>query len=118
MKIFFFFSKKLNFLKLKLNEKNLWHASGYVFQEWKSIARSLLLSENDICLIDDKYYLKDGLRECCYQMLIKWRELYPNECYFYNLCLKLVKINLNFYIFQLLEYFSSGQQNSTSCVVE
>lgn len=99
------FFKLKNF---KLIEKILWHASGYLFQEWKSIARSLLITENDIYLIDTKYYLKDGIRECCYQMLIKWRELYPNSCYFYNLSLKLIKINFNFYVCQLLEYFSQN----------
>ncbi len=91
-----------------MSEKNLWYASEYLFQEWKSIARYLSLSENDICLIDNKYYLKDGLRECCYQMLVKWRELFPNDCFLYNLCLKLIKINLNLYVCQLLEYFSEN----------
>ena len=103
----FFFKSSLIF-KFKLTEKILWHASGFLFQEWKPIARCLLLTENDICLIDTKYYLKDGIRECCYQMMIKWRELCPNICYFYNLCLKLIKICLNYYVCQLLEYFSQN----------
>ena len=86
------------------------HLSNYLFQEWKAIARNLCLSESDIYLFEAKHLYKDGIRECCYQMLLKWRELYPSDCCLYNLCIKLININLNLYVCQYLEYFSKQTQ--------
>lgn len=97
---------KEKLMNFQLSEKNLWNASSYVFQEWKVLGRYLSLSENDIYSIESKYLFKEGLRECCYQVLLKWREFNPKECNLIYLCKKLIQLNLNLFVCQLLEYFS------------
>ena len=92
--------------KLQLSEKHLWTASSVLLQEWKSLARCLALSENDIFMIEQRHFFKDGIRECCHQVLLKWRETKPKQCYLSYLCSILIQINLNFYVCQLFEIFS------------
>jgi hypothetical protein len=97
---------KEKLMDFQFNEKHLWNASNYIFQEWKVLGRYLSLSENDIYLIESKYFLKEGTRECCYQVLLKWREFNPEECNLNYLCKKLIQLNLNLFVCQLIEYFS------------
>ena len=52
------------------------------------------LSEQELLVIEAKYLMKDSLKECFYQMLLKWRLKEPENCYLEYLCKKL-KINMN-----------------------
>ena len=38
------------------------------------------LNEQDLIVIEAKYMLKDGIKECFYQMLLKWRLKTPENC--------------------------------------
>ncbi|RNA19464.1 hypothetical protein BpHYR1_016507 [Brachionus plicatilis] len=77
---------------IELNEKILWEISDNVCAEWKSIGRYLGLKESDIYEIE----IKDGLRECCYQALLKWWHQ-TNDHHLKYLCLSLIKQSFNYY---------------------
>lgn len=83
--------------KQEMNEKHLWSLTlNYDnLNEWKSIASLLNLSKQDIDLIEFNYLsARDGLRECFYQCLLKWRLIQPENCYFSYLS-KLLVLKLN-----------------------
>ena len=61
---------------------------------WKLTGKLLNLSEQELLVIEAKYLMKDSLKECFYQMLLKWRLKEPENCYLEYLCKKL-KINMN-----------------------
>lgn len=92
-------------LQLKLEEKELWLASGLIFQEWKTISRSLNLTELDLVQIEHKHMQSDGIRECCYQALLKWSQFYYEQTSLEYLCLLLIEMKFNLYAKQLLEEF-------------
>lgn len=94
-----------NKLKTKLDENDLWSASGYLFQEWKTICRNLNLTELDLISIEMKHMQTDGIRECCYQSLLKWSQFFYEKTSLESLCLSLIQMNLNLYAKQLLELF-------------
>ena len=92
-------------VSIKLNENQLWSASAFIFQEWKAISRTLNLNELDLISIETKYLQSDGIRECCYQSLLKWSQFYYEETSLENLCLSLIQMKFNLYAKQLLEEF-------------
>lgn len=92
-------------LKMKLDETHLWSASGYLFQEWKAISRCLNLNELDLVSIEAKHLQSDGIRECCYQSLLKWSQCFYEQSCLEFLCLSLIKIEFNLYAKQLVEEF-------------
>ena len=52
------------------------------------------LTEQELLIIETKYLAKDSLKECFYQMLLKWRLKEPENCYLEHLCKKL-QMNVN-----------------------
>lgn len=101
-KIFFESSTRLD--RIKLNDKILWEISDFICSEWKPIARYLEIKESDICEIEIKYFYKDGLRECCYQALLKWSNQ-TNEFNLKYLCMIFVQQSFNYYAKILIEMF-------------
>ncbi|CAF0761310.1 unnamed protein product [Brachionus calyciflorus] len=88
--------------KKKLSDKMLWEISELMCVEWKSISRYLGLKESDIFEIERKFFDQDGLRECCYQALLRWSH---NSSVFSlkHLCLSLIEQSFNFYAIKVLE---------------
>jgi hypothetical protein len=76
-----------------------------MFQEWKTISRNLNLTELDLISIEMKYMQTDGIRECCYQSLLKWSQFFYEQTSLESLCLSMIQMNLNLYAKQLLELF-------------
>lgn len=99
-----FFESPTSLDSIKLNDKILWEISDYICVEWKSIARYLGIKESDICEIEIKYFYKDGLRECCYQALLKWSQL-TNEFNLKYLCKIFIQQSFNYYAKKLIEMF-------------
>lgn len=99
-----FFQNETKLDSIKLSDKILWDISDYICVEWKSIARYLCLKESDICEIEIKYLYKDGLRECCYQALLKWSHQTNNFNLKY-LCFCLIQQSFNYYVKKLIEMF-------------
>jgi hypothetical protein len=67
-----------------MNEKFLWLiANNYDnLSEWKSVAiTGLTLQLSDIQNIEARHLIADGLKECFYQCLLKWRVKEPENCY-------------------------------------
>ena len=92
-------------LKMKLGESHLWSASGLIFQEWKAISRNLSLNELDLVSIETKHMQFDGIRECCYQSLLKWSQYFYEHSSLEDLCLCLIQMKFNLYAKQLVEEF-------------
>lgn len=90
---------------IKLSQKDLWFISGLVCGEWRSISRVLELNENQISQIEAKYLSTDGLRECCYQSLLTWSEIFNEKTNLEEICLTLLSQNLNLYLKKLLENY-------------
>lgn len=67
-----------------LNEKHLWMITNEYenLEEWKQLAKHLSLTEHDTQIIETKYLARDGLNECFYQCLLKWRLKQPENCTF------------------------------------
>ncbi len=75
--------------KEELNERHLWLLTNTYdnLDEWKMLAVRLGLTKQDIDVIEFSYSSSfDGLRECFYQCLLKWRLIQPENCYFTFLC--------------------------------
>jgi hypothetical protein len=89
---------------MKFSQNDLWKASNYLFAQWKLLGRYLGLNETDLILIEAKYMAKDGLRECCYQLLLQVNES-NGSFYFLKLVKTLIELNLNLYALQLLQAF-------------
>ena len=49
-------------------------------EKWKRMGRALELSEDQITEIE-KDYKNEGIQEQAYQMLVTWRETYPDNNY-------------------------------------
>jgi len=66
----------------ELTEKQLWLITNEYdnLLEWKSLGKHLNLNEQDLQLIESKYLHKEGLKECLYQCLLKWRLYEPENC--------------------------------------
>jgi len=90
-------------LSLKLDEKHLWSASEFICLEWKSIARNLGLKESDLTDIQMRYARFEGIRECCYQMLLLWSQYYSHNANLEYLCLSLIEMRFNLFAKKLLE---------------
>ncbi|CAH1794394.1 unnamed protein product [Owenia fusiformis] len=63
--------------KRDLEINALWHISGQVNQNWKSLGRTLNLPEEELASIE---HSNKDLRECCYQMFLKWKDRCPQQC--------------------------------------
>jgi hypothetical protein len=114
-----FYVKSLNvnnndLLKMKLNEKHLWKASAFLFQEWKSIGRHLNLTELDLISIESKHLKDDGLRECCYQSLLHWSQISILPPNLEQLSLNLINMRFNLYARQLIAEFATATTCSFS----
>lgn len=90
---------------VRLSEKSMWYASDFMCEHWKSIGRYLGLKESNLIQIETRYLAIDGIRECCYQMLLAWSQQFTSEAFVKNFSIKLIDMNFNFYAKQLLEYF-------------
>jgi hypothetical protein len=92
-----------DYLRINLNESELWKASEVLSMDWKSIGRFLGISESDLKNIEIKYLRTDGLRECCYQTLLLWSEQFYDQTYLDYLCTLLIELRYNFYAKKLIE---------------
>lgn len=90
---------------VRLNEKLMWLVSDFMCENWKSIGRYLGLKESNLIQIETSYLSNDGLRECCYQMMLAWSQQFSSEAFVKNFSLKLIDMNFKFYAKQLLDYF-------------
>ena len=64
--------------------------------KWKQLGRVLGVGDNKIQEIEhDCSMRQDGLHEKAYQVLIAWRDLYPDRCNLNNISSALCKIGLN-----------------------
>ena len=90
-------------LKRKLTEKDLWKCSGILFPEWKSIGRTLGLTEHELIEIESRYLYTEGIRECCHKSLIEWLQFFYERATIQQLCLHLIDLNLNLFVKQILE---------------
>lgn len=88
---------------MKLDEGHLWDASGLMAQHWKFIGRNLGLSELDLGTIEAKYLFTDGIRECCYQTLLLWSQVFYSQATLENLCLRLIGMKFNLFAKQVIE---------------
>jgi hypothetical protein len=82
-----------------LSEIELWYLvelNGNL-ENWKFIGKLLSLTDQELLVIESKYLAKDCLKECFYQMLLKWRLKEPENCYLEYLCKKL-EINVNKFV--------------------
>lgn len=102
---FNFLAEKKSIDNIKLNEKILWIASDFMCENWKSIGRYLGIKESTLIQIETKYLFKDGLRECCYQMMLIWSQQFNSEAFIKNLSIKLIDMDFSFYAKKLLENF-------------
>ena len=66
-------------------------------ENWKLSGKLLGLTDQELLVIESKYLAKDSLKECFYQMLLKWRLKEPENCYLEYLC-KSLEINVNRFI--------------------
>lgn len=64
-----------------------------VLKNWKKLGRVLELDENQLREIEQDYE-NDGIQEQCYQMLLAWKERYPDQGY-ETLSYALGKLHLN-----------------------
>ncbi len=90
-------------MSLKLEEKHLWATSEFTCLEWKSIARSLGLNESDLTDIHMRYARFDGIRECSYQSLLLWSQVFSHNANLEYLCLSLIEMRFNLFAKKLLE---------------
>jgi hypothetical protein len=73
---------------LELTERELWLAANAYdnLLEWRELASHLGLTSAEIQTIEFKYSARDGLAECLYQSLLKWRVREPERCNLNELC--------------------------------
>lgn len=88
---------------LKVEESHLWEASNFMAPQWKSIGRSLGLNEIDLDSIEAKYLYTDGMRECCYQTLLLWSQVFYARANLEYLCLCLIHMKCNLYAKKLIQ---------------
>lgn len=62
--------------------------------KWRQLGRVLGVGESKIKEIENDYS-KDGVQEMAYQVLVAWRDLYPDRCNLSNISSALCKIGLN-----------------------
>lgn len=88
----------------ELDEKDLWVLTSLHerLDEWKQVAKRLGLSERDLQLIEAKHLTRDGIDECLYQALLKYRTREPENCYLEN-----VVRALDVSVESVREYFAS-----------
>ena len=94
---------KKNARKRRLHEPVNWEEK---FQElsqhigngkWKQLGRVLGVGDSRIQEIEhDCSMRQDGLQEKTYQVLIAWRDLYPDRCSLNNLSSALCKVGLGY----------------------
>lgn len=67
----------------ELSDGDLWKLSRFapLQRDWKALARNLQLEEQVLMQLEHEH-AKAGARECCYQMLIRWREHSPQQAQF------------------------------------
>lgn len=90
---------KKNIRKRKLTEElveeKLFDLAGKLLDKWKPMARILSISESKIREIEVDYK-QDGVREQATQMLLAFRDLYPDKCTLNVLSTALCKIGLGY----------------------
>lgn len=65
--------------------------------KWKQLGRVLGVGDNKIQEIEHDCTLRqDGLQEKAYQVLIAWRDQYPDRCNLNNLSSALCKVGLGY----------------------
>ena len=89
--------------EFNLAEKHLWSASEIICAEWKSISRCLGVKESDLMDIQARYARHDGIRECSYQSLLLWTQIYASSANLEHFCLTLISMRFNLFAKQLLE---------------
>ena len=88
---------------VRLDERQLWAGSELICAEWKAIMRVLGLAESSLVQIESRHMQSEGLRECAYQGLIAWSQIWHEQCHLERICLSLMRIGLNLYAKQFLE---------------
>jgi hypothetical protein len=62
------------------------------------LGKNLSLTQQELLVIETKYLVKDSLKECFYQMLLRWRLKEPENCYFeflYKKSTKFIKCKIS-----------------------
>ena len=67
----------------ELTEKQLWIITNNYenLSDWKRICLTLGLTAQDVQCIESQYLQYEGLKECFYQSLLRWRMREPENCY-------------------------------------
>ena len=60
----------------ELNESVIWQVSAHIHSNWKAVGRTLNVPEVELMCIEHAH--KD-LRECSFQMLLKWKDMFPRN---------------------------------------
>ena len=71
----------------------LWQVSAHVHHRWKSLGRTLDIPETELLCIE--HAANKDLRECAYQALLKWQDIYPHRNYYGALYTALCSCGLN-----------------------
>ena len=87
----------------KLGESDLWVASGIMAEKWRWIGRGLGLAESELISIEAKFMEREGMRECCYQMMLVWSQSCWEEASVEGLCMGLIEMKLNLFSRQFVE---------------
>ena len=74
-------------------EDTFFEITGKVLHRWKQLGRALKLNESKLREIEQDYR-QDGVREQAYQMLLAWRESFPDYCTLSSLSEALCAIGL------------------------
>ena len=70
--------------------------------KWKELGRVLKMNENHLREIEQDHK-QDGVKEQAYQMLLAWRETYPDHCTLTALSEALCKIGLGYVARDMVE---------------
>ena len=76
-------------------EDKLFDLAGELLDKWKQMARILRMSESKIREIEVNFK-QEGVREQAIQMLLAFRDLYPDKCTLNVLSTALCKIGLGY----------------------
>lgn len=74
-----------------LTSSVIWQVSAHVHNNWKSLGRILDLPEAELVCLEHAY---QDLRECCFQTMLKWKDMNPGLCTYGILYTALCEIGL------------------------
>ena len=74
-----------------ITDTDLWNISSHINNKWKPLGRYLGLPEDELLIIDHSH---KNLRECSYQVLLKWKDMCPRTFSFQTLFTALIETGL------------------------